>query len=156
MPHSPLYRKHTIGFYFNPVEAVTTTPGVFYLGILHHYTHGKVVYLRGAGIAGMVPDLVLWGSDGGDNWGVQWNYNPAAVMDQTFSALQSQWHVNMIRVFVYPSWYYRDGIVPSQEDASSSLTTPISTRSLSSNFVSRGRQIRNLRRHRPIHADAVN
>ncbi len=44
-------------------------------------------------------------------------------------AMQSQWHVNMIRVFVYPSWYYRDNIVPAQEDSNySSSTTPISTR----------------------------
>ena len=49
-------------------------------------------------------------------------------MDQTFAALQSQWHVNMIRVFIYPSWYYRDNIVPSQEDPNNPSTTPISTR----------------------------
>ena len=111
-----------------PVQAATTTPALHTSGTSIVDANGNVVYLRGVGIAGMVPDLILWGSDGGDNWGVQWNYNPVAVMDQTFSALQSQWHVNMIRVFVYPSWYYRDGIIPSQEDASSSLTTPISTR----------------------------
>ena len=111
-----------------PVQAATTTPALHTSGTSIVDANGNVVYLRGVGIAGMVPDLVLWGSGGGDNWGVQWNYNPVAVMDQTFSALQSQWHVNMIRVFVYPSWYFRDGIVPSQEDASSSLTTPISTR----------------------------
>jgi hypothetical protein len=50
-------------------------------------------------------------------------------MDQTFSALQNQWHVNMIRVFVYPSWWYRDNIAPSQESSSyASSTTPISTK----------------------------
>ena len=37
-------------------------------------------------------------------------------MDQTFDAMQSTWHINMIRVFIYPSWYYRDNIVPAQED----------------------------------------
>ena len=78
--------------------------------------NGNTVYLRGMGIAGIAPDLILWGPSGGDNWGVQWNYNPTTVMDQTFSAMQSQWHINMIRVFVYPSWYYRDNIIPSQED----------------------------------------
>ncbi len=47
-------------------------------------------------------------------------------MDQTFAALQSQWHVNMIRVFIYPSWYYRNNIIPAQEDPNyASQTTPI-------------------------------
>ncbi|MCW4000965.1 MAG: glycoside hydrolase family 5 protein [Candidatus Bathyarchaeota archaeon] len=90
---------------------------------------GNVVYLRGVGVAGMVPNLILWGNGGSDNWGTQWNYNPTAVMDQTFATLQSQWHVNMIRVFVYPSWYYRDNIVPAQEDPNyAGQTTPISTK----------------------------
>jgi hypothetical protein len=48
---------------------------------------------------------------------------------ETFSAMQSQWHINMIRVFIYPSWYYRDNIVPAQEDSNyASSTTPISTK----------------------------
>ena len=35
----------------------------------------------------------------------------------------------MIRVFVYPSWYYRDNIVPAQESSSySGSTTPISVK----------------------------
>ncbi len=90
---------------------------------------GNVVYLRGVGVAGFAPDLILWGSGATDNFGVQWNYNPTAAMDQTFSAMQSQWHINMIRVFVYPSWYYRDNIVPAQEDSNyASSTTPISTK----------------------------
>ena len=112
-----------------PVQAATTTPALHTSGASILDANGNVVYLRGMGIAGMAPDLILWGSGGGDNWGDQWNYNPAAVMDQTFSALQSQWNVNMIRVFIYPSWYYRDNIVPSQEDPNyASSTTPISTR----------------------------
>ncbi|MCL5949549.1 MAG: glycoside hydrolase family 5 protein, partial [Candidatus Bathyarchaeota archaeon] len=115
-------------FSATPVQAATTsalhTSGNYILD-----ANGNVVYLRGMGIAGMAPDLILWGNGGSDNWGVQWNYNPTTVMDQTFAALQSQWHVNMIRVFVYPSWYYRDNIVPSQEDPNyASSTTPISTR----------------------------
>ncbi len=33
----------------------------------------------------------------------------------------------MIRVFIYPSWYYRDNIVPAQEDPNyAAQTTPIS------------------------------
>ncbi|MCW4004136.1 MAG: glycoside hydrolase family 5 protein, partial [Candidatus Bathyarchaeota archaeon] len=74
------------------------------------------------------PNLILWGSGSGDSWAVQWNYNPTAVMEQTFNALQNQWHVNMIRVFIYPSWYWRDNIAPAQEDPSATSTTTISTR----------------------------
>ena len=111
-----------------PVQAATTTPALHTSGSYILDANGNTVYLRGMGIAGMAPDLILWGPSGGDNWGVQWNYNPTTVMDQTFSAMQSQWHINMIRVFVYPSWYYRDNIIPSQEDPGATSTTPISTR----------------------------
>jgi hypothetical protein len=92
--------------------------------------NGNTVYLRGMGLAGFAPNLILWGEGGGDNWGDQWNYNPTATMDQTFSAMQSQWHINMIRVFVYPSWYYRDNITPAVEDPINygAQTTPISTK----------------------------
>jgi hypothetical protein len=90
---------------------------------------GNVVYLRGMGVAGMAPNLILWEEDGSDNWGDQWKYNPTAAMDETFQAMQSQWNINMIRVFVYPSWYYRDNIVPAQEDPNyADQTTPISTK----------------------------
>ena len=103
-------------FVASPVQAATTTPALNTSGNYILDANGNTVYLRGMGIAGMAPDLILWGPGGNDNWGVQWNNNPTTVMDQTFSALQSQWHINMIRVFIYPSWYYRDNIVPSQED----------------------------------------
>ena len=109
----------------NSVQAATT-PALHTSGTLILDANGNVVYLRGMGIAGVAPNLILWGSGGSDNWGVQWNYNPTTVMDQTFSALQTQWHVNMIRVFIYPSWYYRDNIAPSQEDPNyATQTTPI-------------------------------
>jgi hypothetical protein len=110
-----------------PVQAETTTPALHTSGNLIVDANGNVVYLRGMGIAGMVPDLILWGNGGGDNWGDQWNTNPTTVMDQTFSVMQSQWHINMIRVFIYPSWYYRDNIVPAQEDPNYG-TTPISVK----------------------------
>ncbi len=115
-------------FATQPAQGATTsalhTQGTYILD-----STGNTVYLRGVGIAGFAPDLILWGSTGNDNWGDQWNKNPTSVMDQTFSAMQSQWHINMIRVFIYPSWYYRDNIAPSQEDSAyASQTTPISTR----------------------------
>jgi hypothetical protein len=92
-------------------------------------SNGNSVYLRGMGLAGFAPNMLLWGNGGSDNWGNQWNPDPA-IMDQTFDAMKNQWHINMIRVFVYPSWYYRDNIVPAQEDPTNygSYTTPISVK----------------------------
>ncbi|MCW4029163.1 MAG: glycoside hydrolase family 5 protein [Candidatus Bathyarchaeota archaeon] len=91
--------------------------------------NGNVVYLRGVGLAGFAPDLILWDPSSSDSWAVQWNYSPTSTMDATFAAMQSEWHINMIRVFILPSWYYQDNIVPAQEDGSySSKTTAISTR----------------------------
>jgi hypothetical protein len=110
-------------------KAATMTPALHTSGSLILDVNGNTVYLRGMGLAGFAPDMILWGQDQSDNWGNQWNYNPTTVMDQTFSAMQSQWHINMIRVFVYPSWYYRDNIAPSQESSSyASSTTPISVK----------------------------
>jgi hypothetical protein len=79
----------------NQVKAATVTPALHTSGSSIVDANGNTVYLRGVGIAGMAPDLILWGNGGSDSWGVQWNYNPTAVMDQTFATLQSQWHVNI-------------------------------------------------------------
>ncbi|MGD6850512.1 MAG: cellulase family glycosylhydrolase [Candidatus Bathyarchaeia archaeon] len=113
-----------------PAKAqTTTTPALHTSGSSIVDANGNVVYLRGMGMAGMAPNIILWGQGATDSWGAQWSTDPA-VMDQTFSAMQSQWHINMIRVFVYPSWYYRDNIVPAQEDPAgqAAKTTPISTK----------------------------
>ncbi len=111
-----------------PAQAATAT-ALHTSGSTILDANGNTVYLRGMGVAGFAPNLILWGDGATDNFGVQWNYNPTTAMDQTFSAMQNQWHINMIRVFIYPSWYYRDNIAPSQEDSNyASQTTPISTK----------------------------
>jgi hypothetical protein len=113
---------------FSTGFVLAATPSLHTSGSSIVDANGNVVYQRGVGIAGMAPDLILWENGGSDNWGDQWNYNPTTAMDQTFSVMQSQWHINMIRI-IYPSWYYRDNIKPSQEDPNyASSTTPISTR----------------------------
>jgi len=91
-------------------------------------TNGNSVYLRGMGLAGFAPNLILWDQDTTDSWSNQWNYHPQETMEQTFKTLKDQWHLNYIRVFIYPSWYYRDNITPAQEDpiSYSAQTTPIS------------------------------
>ena len=126
---SALFIISMLSVFATPSAKAATTSALHTSGSYILDTNGNTVYLRGMGIAGMAPDLLLWGNGGSDNWGNQWNYNPTTVMDQTFAAMQSQWHVNMIRVFVYPSWYYRDNIVPAQESSSySGSTTPISVK----------------------------
>jgi hypothetical protein len=116
-------------FSMQTVQAATTTSALHTSGSYILDTNGNSVYLRGMGIAGFPPDMILWGNGNSDNWGNQWNTDTAA-MDQTFQAMQSTWHINMIRVFFYPSWYYRDNIVPAQESSSySSMTTGISIKS---------------------------
>jgi len=117
-------------FSVTSVSAATSTSALHTSGSYILDADGNVVYLRGMGLAGMVPDLLLWGQGQSDNWGNQWNYNPTSVMDQTFAEMRDKWHINMIRVFIYPSWYYRDNIVPAQEDPASygSSTTPISVK----------------------------
>ncbi|MCL5948939.1 MAG: hypothetical protein M1490_00480, partial [Candidatus Bathyarchaeota archaeon] len=52
------------------VQAATTTPALHTSGNYILDANGNVVYLRGMGIAGMAPDLILWGNGGSDNWGV--------------------------------------------------------------------------------------
>lgn len=127
---SALFIISMLSVFAMPSTKAATTSALHTSGSYILDTNGNTVYLRGMGIAGMAPDLLLWGNGGSDNWGNQWNYNPTTVMDQTFAAMQSQWHVNMIRVFIYPSWYYRDNIVPAQEDPTNygAHTTPISVK----------------------------
>ncbi|MDR0493822.1 MAG: glycoside hydrolase family 5 protein [Nitrososphaerota archaeon] len=107
----------------------STTPSALHTqGTYILDTNGNTIYLRGMGLAGFAPNLILWGQDAIDGWNNQWNYNSQGVMEQTFKAMRDQWHINYIRVFIYPSWYYRDNIIPAQEDPISykAQTTPIS------------------------------
>ena len=66
------------------------------------------VTLRGVGIAGMAPDLILWGNGESDGWGCQWQPASATAVTDTFQAMSQNWHINMIRVFIYPEWYYQN------------------------------------------------
>ncbi len=124
---SALFIVSMISALATPAASAASTSALHTSGSYILDSNGNTVYLRGMGLAGFAPNLVLWGNGGSDNWGVQWNYSPTAVMDQTFDVMKNQWHINMIRVFVYPSWWYRDNIVPAQESSSySGSTTPIS------------------------------
>jgi hypothetical protein len=73
---------------------------------------GQVVNIRGMGIAGIAPDLLFWTADGSDNWGEQWKPANNSAVTQTLAELSSVWHVNMIRVFIYPEWWWLDNVSP--------------------------------------------
>ncbi|MDR1992016.1 MAG: glycoside hydrolase family 5 protein [Nitrososphaerota archaeon] len=111
-------------------SASSVTPALHTSGTYIVDSEGNVVYLRGMGLAGFVPNLILWGNTASDSWSNQWNTNPTPTMEQTFANMRDQWHINYIRVFIYPSWYYRNNIAPSQEDPASygAQTTPINTK----------------------------
>ena len=42
------------------------------------------VTLRGVGIAGMAPDLILWGNGASDSWGCQWQSASSTAVTDTF------------------------------------------------------------------------
>ena len=67
------------------------------------------VTLRGVGIAGMAPDLILWGQRRQQTTGDANGYPlSATAVTDTFQAMSQNWHINMIRVFVYPEWYWQN------------------------------------------------
>lgn len=116
-------------FTFAQASAATAaSPSLHTQGSYILDSDGNAVYLRGMGVAGFAPNLILWGNGTGDQWSNQWNYNSTDAMKQTLAEMKDQWHINMVRVFIYPSWYYRDNIVPAKEDPGNyaNSTTPIS------------------------------
>ena len=84
------------------------------------------VYFRGIGLytgASGAPDWLFWNSatfPNSDNWGDQWNFseNPEeeqAAITTTMSTWENTWHVNLIRVFIYPGLF--PIVEPSQQDS---------------------------------------
>ncbi len=97
----------------NGVQAAST-PALHTSGSKILDSNGNVVNLRGVGLNGPAPATIFWGPGYCDNTGDQW-ITGTTLMDQTFQALQQVYHVNMVRVFIYPSWIWRDNISPAQE-----------------------------------------
>ncbi len=99
-------------------------------------TGNHQVILRGIGRTGDIESASGMWSDAGDAnvvaWGQKWLPIAADVplMDATFRCYQQVWHVNMIRMFILPSWYWQNNIVPAQQDPENygGWTTPISYR----------------------------
>ena len=91
------------------VQGASTTLPLHTSGCQILDSNNNVVYLRGVGVAGMTPDLIFWGNGGGDSWADQWQSASATSVTQTFQQLSTIWHVNMIRIFMYPEWYWLNG-----------------------------------------------
>lgn len=91
--------------------------------------NGNLVYLRGVGVAGFAPNLYFWEPNSRDAWSRQWDNTPEPEWRATFQKMRDDWHINYIRVFYYVNWFWRDNIIPANEDPDySHLTSPISTR----------------------------
>ena len=79
-------------------------------------SNNNVVMLRGMGRIGFAPDGI-WGDKGmnlGD-FGYQWqpiNSTLTNYIDQTFQCYQQVWHLNNVRIFFYPEWYFFDTVNP--------------------------------------------
>jgi hypothetical protein len=89
--------------------ASTTTLALHTSGDQILDSNNNVVYLRGIGVAGMTPDLIFWGQGGSDSWSDQWQSASSTSVTQTLQELSTTWDVNMIRVFIYPEWWWLNG-----------------------------------------------
>ncbi len=96
-------------FAFNGVHAASATLALHTSGTQILDSNNNPVYLRGMGVAGMTPDLILWGTGSSDSWGDQWGSASSTAVTQTFTELSTVWDVNMIRVFIYPEWWMLNG-----------------------------------------------
>ena len=90
---------------------------------------GNKVYLRGVGMAGFAPSLIFWGLGENDGWSHQWTPANDPDVAQTFQNLRDVWHVNMIRFFYFPEWWWLDYVTPSVASGYDVYgTEPVSTR----------------------------
>ncbi len=96
-------------FSLSGVHAASATLALHTSGNQILNSNNNVVYLRGMGIAGMTPDLILWGTGSSDSWGDQWGSASSTAVTQTLTELSSAWNVNMLRIFIYPEWWMLNG-----------------------------------------------
>ncbi len=112
---------------FNGAQGASTTLSLHTSGNQILDSNNSPVYLRGVGMAGMAPDMIFWGTGGGDSWSDQWQSASSASVTQTFAEMQSVWHVNMIRVFIYPEWWMTNNVVPATASGQGYSSTAVST-----------------------------
>ncbi len=117
-----------------PAEA-QTTPALHVSGNTILDSRNHVVILRGLGRAGDLESASGMWSGPGDPviaFSQKWRSTRSNIvdMDATFKCYKQVWHVNMIRLFILPSWYWQNNIVPAKQDPQNygSYTTAISYR----------------------------
>ena len=115
-----------VAFAAFPAKAASTTSPLHTSGNQILDANNNVVTLRGVGVAGMAPDLILWGQGGSDNWGDQWVSASSSAVTDTFQEMQQTWHINMIRVFVYPEWYWQNSAPGSNGNTQAYIQTIVS------------------------------
>lgn len=107
-----------------PVFSVVTPPaqGALHVsGNLILDSNNATVYLRGLGLGGMLPQLIVWGPGSTNN---SYPWAPSTdILDATFQCFRDVWHVNMIRIFVIPEFYWRDIV-----SVAGQFPIPVSTR----------------------------
>jgi hypothetical protein len=97
-----------------PVRASSATLSLHTSGSQILDSNNQPVQIREIGMAGFAPDIYFWSPSGSDNWGDQWSLVSTTQMDQTFQAMQTTWHVNAVRMFYFPEWFWENTIYPSQ------------------------------------------
>jgi hypothetical protein len=109
-----------------------TTPALHTQGNQILNADNNPVVLRGIGLytgAPGAPDWIFWNSNSNpniDSWSDQWNFSENPTMEQnaitsTMQAWEQTWHVNMIRVFIFPGLF--PTITPAQADSNSGDNT---------------------------------
>ena len=108
------------------VQASTNTPALHTSGNQILDSKNNVIVLRGIGLytgSSGAPNWIFWNSQSSpnsDSWSDQWNFSENPTMEQnaivsTMQTWQQTWHVNMIRVFIFPGLY--PTITPAQVDS---------------------------------------
>ncbi len=114
-------------FTFSGVHAATTMLPVTTSGNQILDSNGNVVYLRGVGMAGMAPDIIFWGSRRRRQLGRPVDGSLISVCDTDVCRDATVWHVNMIRIFIYPEWWMTNNVVPSTASGQGYSSTAVST-----------------------------
>ena len=108
------------------VHGATTTLALHTSGSQILDSNNNPVTIRGVGIAGMAPDLILWGKGTTDSWSSQWASASGTAVTDTFQEMSQNWHINMIRVFVYPEWYWLNSAPGSNGNTQTYIETLVS------------------------------
>ncbi len=108
------------------VHGATTTLALHTSGRQILDSNNNPVTIRGVGIAGMAPDLILWGKGSTDSWSSQWASASGTAVTDTFQEMSQNWHINMIRVFVYPEWYWLNSAPGSNGNTQTYIETLVS------------------------------